>query len=194
MDFDVIILAGGKSRRMGRDKAAIELAGKTLLEHAVDNARSWGNGQVLVAGPPREWLRAEYVPDPPGYAASSLLGIYAGMIASSRPWRLVCGCDMPFIRKDVIEQLWIAKNSGGSAAMWNNRLQPLPGIYPREAEGIIEAMLAEDRYHLANLLDRLEPAILSQAEVAFCDPQGLSFFNINSPEELAMAHRIAGME
>lgn len=191
MDFDVIILAGGQSKRMGEDKAGIELNGKTLLEHVTDNARSWRGRRILVAGPPRDWLKAEYISDPPGFEPSSLLGFYAGLMASSSAWKLVCGCDMPFIRQEVVEMLWSARKSGGAVAMWGNRLQPLPGLYPREAEGVIAEMLREKRYHLAALLDKLNPAIVGHDQVAACDPSGSSFFNINSREDLFEAELMA---
>jgi len=187
MEFDVIILAGGKSRRMGRDKAGIELAGKTLLEHSVDNAHSWGAKRVLVAGPRRDWLKADYVPDPPGHEPSSLLGIYAGLQASDEPWKLVLGCDMPFVKLDLVKLLWAAKNMGGAVAMWQNRLQPLPGLYSHDAMEIIREMLAENQFHLAALLDYLKPTVVSRDAVAMIDPAGVSFFNINSPDELDLA-------
>lgn len=184
MVFDIVILAGGLSRRMGRDKADVVLAGKTLLEHALDNARTWGGRRILVAGPPRAWPRAEYVPDPPGLPPSSLVGFYAGLLASSSPWVLISACDMPFIRREAVELLWAIRNAGGAVFRWQQRLQPLPGLYPRRAVPVIETMLAENRYHLANLLDRLEPAV---ADATAVDPLGESFFNINSPADLAAA-------
>lgn len=187
MDFDVIILAGGKSRRMGQDKAGIELAGKTLLEHALDNARTWGAKEILIAGPPRDWLPAQYILDPPGFEPSSLLGIYAGMLASTRPWRLVTGCDMPFVSQDFVRALWQEKNQGGAVAMWHNRLQPLPGLYPRVATETIHSLLLMRRYHLAAVLDYLSPAVISAPRVAEFDAEGLNFFNINSPEDLEQA-------
>ncbi|MGI6365185.1 MAG: molybdenum cofactor guanylyltransferase [Bacillota bacterium] len=189
MNFDIVILAGGRSRRMGRDKAGIKLAGKTLLEHALTNAGAWGGRRILVAGQARPWVQARYIPDPPGHEPSSLLGIYAGLLASSSPWVLVCACDMPFICREVVELLWAAKNRGGAVARWG-RLQPLPGLYPRWAAGVIEEMFAERRYHLARLLDRLEPAVVDQVQIAARDPLGKSFFNVNSLEELAEAERL----
>lgn len=184
--FDIVILAGGKSRRMGRDKAGIMLAGKTLLEHALANAGTWGGRRILVAGQARAGVQAQFIPDPPGYEPSSLLGFYAGLLASSSPWVFFCGCDMPFIQRELVELLWASKNSRGAVARWN-RLQPLPGLYPRGAARIIEQMFAEKRYHLANLLDRLEPAVLEEEAVAAKDPRGISFFNINSRKELDQA-------
>jgi len=183
--FDVLILAGGKSRRMGVDKAGIVLAGKTLLEHVLDQAASWGGNRILVAGPPRAWVRAEYVSDPPEHPPSTLRGIYAGLLASSSPWTLVTGCDMPFVKREVVARLWAIKNQGGAVAWWHGRLQPLPGFYPRLASQVIAAMLADNRFHLANLLDRLEPAV--DRDVSAFDPEGISFFNINSPADLVLA-------
>lgn len=190
LDLDVIILAGGKSRRMGSDKAGIELGGKSLLKHAMDNARSWGAKRILVAGPPRPWLQAEYISDPPGYEPSSLLGFYAGFLASGSPWSLVIGCDMPFLSREVVELLWTAKNQGGAVAQWQNRLQPMPGLYPRRAAQEAQDLLANKRFHLAALLDRLDPAVVPEAAILNLDPGGYSFYNVNSREELAAAETI----
>lgn len=188
--FDVLILAGGKSRRMGADKAGIVLGGKTLLEHVLDKAAGWGGNRILVAGPPREGVAAEFIPDPPQYKPSSLRGLYGGLQASSSPWILVAGCDMPFIKGEVISRLWNLKNSGGAVAWWHNRLQPFPGFYPRQGLPLIASMLAENRFHLAALLDRLQPAV--DRDIALADPEGISFFNINTPEELAWAEARLG--
>ena len=191
MGFDAIILAGGKSRRMGRDKAGIELAGKTLLGHAVDNAQGWGASRILIAGPPRSWLDGEYVGDPPGFEPSSLLGFYAGMLASKSKWKLVVGCDMPFVGREIVKMLWHAKNQGGAVATWHNRLQPLPGLYPQHATEVIAKLLAQNRYHLAAVLDNLGPAVVSRDSVAEIDSRGLNFFNINSPDDYELAKKIA---
>jgi len=190
MDLDVIVLAGGRSRRMGRDKAGIPLARKTLLEHVLANARTWGANRIVVAGPPRDWVRAQYIPDPPGYEPSSLLGLYAGMLGSQSPWRLVIGCDMPFVTGDLVQLLWDNRNAGGAAARWQKRLQPLPGLYPGHATEVIAGMLTQRRYHLTALLDKLEPTVVGEEQVAALDPSGSSFFNINSPDDLAMAREI----
>ncbi len=186
--FDVLILAGGKSRRMGIDKAGIVLGGKTLLEHTLDKAVNWGGNRILVAGPPRNWVEAEYIPDPPQHQPCSLRGLYGGLLASSSPWTLVAGCDMPFIKSEVISHLWALKNSGGAVAWWRNRRQPFPGFYPRQGLQIVAAMLEENRFHLAALLDRLQPAVARN--ISLVDPEGISFFNINTPEELDLAEAL----
>lgn len=190
MEFDAIILAGGKSRRMGRDKADLELAGETLLARSMDNARSWGARRIFVAGPARGWQKAEYVSDPQGYEPSSLLGFYAGMLASDSAWKVVVGCDMPFVGKEMIHALWEAKNQGGAVATWHNRLQPLPGLFPREASEVIARLLEQNRFHLAAVLDYLNPGVVARETIISFDPRGLSFFNINSPDEYELAQTL----
>lgn len=185
LDFDVLILAGGLSRRMGADKASLDLAGKTLLEHLLAGAAAWGGQDILVSGPPRDWPQARYVPDAPGHPPSSLRGIYTGLLVAASPWVLVVGCDMPFVRPEVVSRLWQEKNAGGAVAKWHNRLQPLPGLYPRQGAAVIAELLAENRFHLAALLDHLQPAVVR--DIQQVDPEGWSFFNINTPEELAAA-------
>ena len=120
---------------------------------------------------------------------SSLRGLYGGLLASSSSWILVASCDMPFIKGEVISLLGL-KNSGGAVAWWHHRLQPFPGFYPRGGLPLIASMLAENRFHLAALLDRLQPAV--DRDIALADPEGISFFNINTPEELAWAEARLG--
>ncbi|MTI96318.1 MAG: molybdenum cofactor guanylyltransferase [Firmicutes bacterium] len=192
MELTVIILAGGRSRRMGVDKAGLDLAGERLLTRVYQRVIRWQPAEILISGPPRPWLAARYLPDPPGIQPSSLLGFYTGLLASKSRWNLVVGCDMPFVQREFVDLLWQHKNAGGAVARWQHRLQPLPGLYPATALEIITELFSERRYHLAALLDRLAPTALSPEQVAAVDPDGLSFFNINAPDDLTAAKHIMG--
>lgn len=188
--FDVIILAGGRSRRMGQDKAVLRLGGKSLLEWTLALAERSGD-QVVVAGPPRPGIEANYVPDLPGFPTSSLLGLASALDGAAGQWQLAIGCDMPFVRPEFMRLLWQSRNCGGAVAMWHNRIQPLPMLLPRiPACSHSMDLLKAGRFHLAALLDKLEPAVVSKEQVAAVDGKGRSFFNINTLEDLDIARQI----
>ncbi len=183
----VIILAGGKSRRMGRDKATMMLGEKTLLQWALDFADSESDN-VLVAGPERRGMEACYIDDLPGYPPSSLLGLASALDKAQGEWQLVIGCDMPFVRPTLVDLLRKSANDGGAVACWHNRVQPLPLLLPRSrALPAALELLADNRFHLAALLDRLDPAVVPAQQVALADSEGHSFFNINSREDMDRA-------
>lgn len=172
---------------MGRDKAGLSLGGKTLLEHVLERAKGWGGKRIMVAGPVRPWVAAEYIPDHTQHRPSSLRGFYGGLLAAGSPWVLVTGCDMPFVKKEVVSHLWREKNAGGAVAWWHNRLQPLPGFYPRLGAKAVAALLAGGSLHLTSLLDCLQSARIR--DITTVDPEGLSFFNINTPDDLSLAEK-----
>lgn len=190
MEFDAAILAGGRSRRMGQDKANIHLGSKTLLEICVEQAWSWQPRKVLVIGPERPLPGVKFIPDPPVGEPSSLKGVWVSLRAMESPWLLVLGCDMPFVAGELVKLLWQARSAGGSAAWWQGRLQPLPMLLPKDAAGVAEALLRQKRFHLAALQDQLLPGVVAEKQVQAVDPRGLSFFNINTPEDWALARTL----
>lgn len=194
MNIDFIVLAGGRSRRMGSDKAVLKLGEKSLLQWALALAEA-NSGKVVVAGPVRQGIKARYVPDIPGFPPSSLLGLASALQTAAGEWQLAIGCDMPFVRPELVRLLARSCNAGGAVAMWHNRIQPLPLLLPRaKALPLSLELLEAGRFHLAALLDRLEPAVVPAEEVARMDKSGLSFFNINSRDDLDTARKIMERE
>ncbi len=175
---------------MGRDKATMPLDKKPLLQWALD-AAARESGNVLVAGPARPGIDARYIEDLSGYPPSSLLGLASALDKATGEWQLVIGCDMPFVHSGLIDLLRKNANDGGAAACWHNRIQPLPLLLPR-SRALPEAMvlLADNRFHLAALLDRLEPVVVSAEQVTLADSSGHSFFNINSRDDMDRAREI----
>ncbi|TVU66909.1 molybdenum cofactor guanylyltransferase [Paenarthrobacter nitroguajacolicus] len=138
MEFNAVILAGGKATRLGGvPKPALKYDGATLLTHALQAAR--GASAVVVVGPeaealPGEILRAREEPVFAGPAAAIAAGLAAlKTSASSQAWTLVLACDMPHASGGV-ELLWAALAShpgveGAMAVSTDGRKQPLLGAY-----------------------------------------------------------------
>ena len=182
-----VVLAGGASRRMGgRDKAAIELDGETLLKRAVRRLRPQVD-RTVVNAPPGAWRDAavplvpDDLPDQPG----PLAGLLAAMARADEEDRIVTvAVDTPFFPEDLVSRL--LTHQGIAFAGSGGRVHPVFGIWP--------ACLCSD---LRAFLEGGERKIL-----AFADRHGFStvefetdpsdpFFNVNTPDDLAEAQRLA---
>ena len=188
MDCRVAILAGGLSTRLGRPKAAAELAGRRLIDYPLATAQAAGLEAVVVAKsggdlPPLEVpLLLE-----PAEPQHPLCGVLAALRESSRPV-LAVACDMPFLVPDLLA--WLASVPEPLVVAETDRgLQPLLARY---APGLMDALEAGLRREapMQELVASLDPRIVGERGLRrFGDPQRLCF-NVNSPRDLARAERM----
>jgi len=178
-----LILAGGQSRRFGRDKAAADINGRTMIERVYESLSPLVD-RVYVSvrpGGSTYGLPVDVVTDILG--EGPLAGLYAGLKASPAPWLLVMACDVPFVSPDVLRSL-VAECAPGVAAVVpetdDGRLQPLCACYHASVLAVVEAHLLEDRLAMHDLVRHLDPV----RTVPF--PAG-TFRNINHPGDLTGA-------
>ncbi|MCA3748519.1 MAG: molybdenum cofactor guanylyltransferase [Rubrobacter sp.] len=193
MDATCVILAGGGSRRMGRDKLAEEIGGVPLL-HRVLSSLKGVCGEVLVAG--------DGGPCPPGVRRvfdlrpgrqGPLAGMEAGLSAASCAAVLVVAGDMPFASAALAEHL-VARVAaeGAEAAVPRHagRAQPLFAAYDRRVLRKISAELDAGRRSVVGLLDRLGRVEYVEDLERFGDPS-LLLMSVNTPADLEAARRSA---
>ena len=192
------VLAGGKSRRLGRDKARVELEGLTLVERAVATL-SRVFPTVIIVSPEREGLRlsgSEVVPD-----LQSGQGPLGG-IATALHWAggqsiFVLACDMPFVSSGLVEHVIRSVSDEGEETprtegsiacvpRWLGRLEPLCALYRRDALPHIEQALAIGAFGVQDLLETvpIEVADIGRQH-PFSHPE--LFMNINRPVDLVRA-------
>lgn len=198
-----IVLAGGASRRMGTDKAALELGGRTLLQHAVDALERADVGSIVVVGAAdrsaptvRATVRAAVhsigpvrfeVDAVPG--EGPLRGLAAGLAAAAAPVALVVGVDMPFVEPELL-RLLAARAAGGASPLLplhEGVPQPLCSAWPSETLPRIEALLAAGERSILTAARALDAEFVPPADYAQIDPEGRSFWSIDTPEALAAA-------
>ena len=187
-----IILAGGRSSRMGVDKASLELAGVTMLQRSVDRLAPAVDMLVLVAAPGRPLppvttgLPVEVVEDPVE-GEGPLVGIAAGLEACRSTAAVVVAVDMPFVDARLVRALverldathrWVVPIAHG-------RPQPLCSAFAVDALPVVQAHLeAGERAPMAVAAD-LVAYPMQPEEWRELDPEGRSFVNVNTPEEFA---------
>lgn len=183
----VQIMAGGKSSRMGRDKAGVELGGKTLLERALETWKGFGAAVQLSVGPAeRSTLAPEGVrPVADVYPERGPLGgLHAGLLACGTELLLLTAVDSPFVTRELAEALVEAGGSiPGDAYVYSleGRPQPLFGLYRKSCLPAAEALLKAGENKMGRLLERVQTVYLLGAG------QERQFVNVNTPEELERA-------
>ncbi len=191
--FIAAVLAGGKGRRLGADKASLEIGGKTVLERILECLEELfpmvllvtQEGSIVV--PTGYGDRLKVVVDVvPG--KGPLGGIYTALVHSPAQYVFVMACDMPYPSCDLVRCL--LTEAPGREAVVPRRgkyIEPLFAVYSRETREKILPRLESNRLKIHEFIDELNVLYLDEEDIAACDPRFRSFFNINTPEDLKNA-------
>lgn len=181
-----LVLAGGRSRRMGRDKASIPWppgSGSTLLEHLLAVLEPLCR-EVMVVGRPHPGGR--WVADaPPG--EGPLRGLEAGLAAAPTSWSLAVACDLPFLEPRMVERL--REHAAGDAVVprVGGRPQPLLALYRRTCLEPIRSALDRGERRMEAFWAEVEVRFLEEEALRAADAELLSFRNLNEPADLEQA-------
>ena len=191
-----IILAGGKSSRLGQNKALQVIDGKSLIQWVVDRLAILSTEIIIVTAhgeaiPCSSAVRIKTVADIyPG--KGSLVGIYSGLIASSSSKAIVVGCDMPFLSIGLLEYMTqICPTFDVVVPRIKDKLEPLCAVYSKNCSGPIQRLLEQDELRIIKFFSMVKVKYVEEDEVNRFDPEQLSFFNINSQADLNRARRLA---
>lgn len=191
MAFTVAIIAGGKSSRMGTDKSFVELLGKPMIEHLLSRVTDLGQAEtILITNCPAEYIHL----DLPMYGdvlpeKGSLGGIYTALFYSKTPRTLVIACDMPFVHPALLKHmLTLYEGFDVVAPRVNGYPEGFHAIYSRACLNLIRQNLDADKLKVTDFYSKVTVRYLDEAEYQVFDPQRLSFFNVNTPQDLQEAH------
>ena len=191
------ILAGGRSSRMGSNKALLDVGGRGILRRTADLLRPLVDDLFVVANDPEPYagLGLPVIPDVhPGLGAIG--GIHAALAGAAHPAVLCVACDMPHLAPGVAGLLLAAGDEGCDAVLPIVRgfPEPLLALYRRSALPGFERAIAAGRLRVVDALEGLRVRHLAERELAAADPRLRSFVNVNTPAELAAARAIAAGE
>ncbi len=191
-----VILAGGKSRRMGENKALMRLGDNSLIGHVIRCMRLVTDELLLVTNSPTEYahlgvsMHGDILP-----GTGALGGIYTGLTHASHDTVLCVACDSPFLEPKLLTYL-VSVLGEYDAVMPETfaypddtqiTLQTLCAAYSKRCLPIIELMLQESELRVHALQERARIKNVSPEVWREFDPEGMSFFNINTPEDLDRA-------
>ena len=187
-----IVLAGGRSTRLGHDKALLRINGQPLVEWLPARLSCLLSPVVIVVdGPGRYQTSLPQVPDVlPG--TGPLGGVASGLQALAASAALVCACDMPLLQPDLIALL-CASLSGFDLVIpeRDGRLEPLCAVYTRACLPAMQALLANRQLRLNGMASAVRARIVTEGEWREVDPRGDSFLGINTLDELATMRKRA---
>ena len=194
--FSLVIQAGGKSERMGEDKALKSFLGRPLILQAIDRLAPLADEIVVTTNRPAEYafLGHRLVSDlAPGRGA--LGGLYTAVASAAHPIVGVVACDMPFASKALFEtatRLLVQEEADVVIAKTEEGYEPFHAVYRRATcVPAIQAAIDADLWKVITWFPSVKVRELTRAEIAAADPSGLCFWNVNTPEEFANAERLA---
>ena len=192
-----VLLAGGQSRRLGRDKAVEPFMGEPLMARVAARLSQVCSQLVVVVA---EESRARELPIPAGAKVvtdaypgkGSLGGIYSGIHASSSQWVVVTACDMPFLNVRLFEHmLSLRPGHDVVAPVVEGRPEPTHAAYSKACLAAIRARLERDQLKITGFFDDVRVRYVPEDEVKRFDPELLTFFNVNNQEDLDRALALA---
>lgn len=190
-DVTGVLLAGGKSTRMGQDKRFLPIGDRTLLERGLCTLRSLLQHVCIVIAQDSPFLSANVsvLRDVVAHCGS-LGGLYTGLREAPTPHIFLAACDMPFLNVNLIRyMIGLKEQADIIVPSWNNRLQPTHAIYSKRCAPILEDMIRMRQVKIQDAFQHPSLAVrfMTEGEVRKFDPEGRSFLNINTPGDLEAA-------
>jgi len=197
-----IILAGGRSSRLGREKLAEVIAGKSLIERAISSLSSLSQEILIVISQKQARSSLSLYTYPEAKTVvdlysgkGSLIGIYTGLTHSANFLNLVVACDMPFLNLDLLRYMVnISPGFDVVIPRIGDQMEPLHAVYSSNCIGPMEKLIEKGNLKITGFFDSVKVRYVENEELDRFDPERLSFFNINTEADLERARILAAQE
>ena len=188
------MLAGGRSRRMGRDKATLPFGGQTMLARIVATVSGVVDEVRVVVREGQEIAGGYDIARDPAEGHGPLAGIRAGLAAVHAERAFVVSCDMPLLRAEYVAHL-LALSRGFEVAVpeIDGHRMVTSAVYAQSLLPIAVRLLAEGRRRPLDLIDAATTRIVGEAELRTVDPELDSLHDCNTPEAVDAALSRAGL-
>ena len=200
MAISCIVLAGGKGIRLGRNKVTVNIGNRSLLQRVISNL-SFLDADIIVVTAKKEPLpqnidypRLKVIGDIyPG--KGSLGGIYSGLKASDSFHNFVVACDMPFLKRELIQyMIEVSADNDVIVPRLGDIIEPLHAVYSKNCIPSIEDLFNQGELQIFQFFPFVKMRYIEEEEIDKYDPEHLSFFNINTEKDLMQAKEILSGE
>ncbi len=192
--ISIAILSGGKSSRMGTDKALLPIEGRMMIEHIITQVKDVGDEVIVITNAPEQYkflrlpIFTDVIPD-----KGALGGLYTAIDAATHPYTLVLACDMPFVNRDLLRYMIslapeadavvpkIAAPDGEKKK--SGMAEPLRAIYSKTCLAPIRKCIDEDNLKMIAFFRDIKLRWVDEEEIRKFDPELVTFMNANTPEE-----------
>jgi len=190
-----VILSGGLSTRFnGQNKAFIRVGGKRILDRLYAIFSDLFREIILVTNDPLQFMEWDLTIVTDLFPVrSSLTGIHAGLFYMRNPYAFFSACDTPFLKKDLVETLLDNLNGNKDIIMPETAagMEPLCAIYSKRCLNAAEHHIKENKFKIQRALRNHRLKKIPETALRAADPELTSFFNINTPQDLARSEEIA---
>jgi molybdopterin-guanine dinucleotide biosynthesis protein A len=185
------VLAGGRSRRLGRNKALEQFGDRPLIQRVIDTVSHLDNDIVVVAASQEQLpliddrIRIAIDRYP---ISGALVGIFTGLKSARSHHCLTVACDMPFLNIDIMRYM-ISVSEGYDAVIprMEKMIEPLHAVYSTDCIEPIQLQIDSGNLKISDLLSKIRVRYIDREEIERYDPQHLSFMNVNSESDLQKA-------
>jgi len=189
-----IILAGGKSSRIGsdKDKAILKLNGKRLIDIVISKLKRIVGDNIIIVGPPEKYPSYKKVVPDLFNQKGLLVGLYSGLKSSASRYNLVVGCDMPFLKLELLQYMRdkIDSNDIIIPRYAKSYVEPLCAIYSKDCLEVMKRNIKAGILSIRRIFPYLKVKYIEEKEIKRVDPELNSFFNINFKEDFIRAEEL----
>ena len=186
-----VILAGGLSTRLaGKNKALLKIGDRTVIGRIYAVFRELFDEIILVTNEPLRYMDMDLIITTDIYPArSSLTGIHAGLFTAVHPHIFVTACDTPFLKPEIVKTVLdkIEDRFDVIIPETSNGIEPLCAAYGKQCLKPMERHLSRGDFKIRRMFNKLRVRTVSEKMLMAKDPELISFFNINTPEDLIRA-------
>lgn len=182
----VAIQAGGKSSRMGTDKAFVPFRGRPMIEVVRAAVEGLGDELIVITNQPDAYAHlglpmfGDLYPD-----TGPLGGIYTALHHATHPHLLTVACDMPWLNRPLLDyMIGLRQTADVVVPRWDKFPEPLHAVYGKACLEPIREKLDAQMYKITAFFGRVTLRFVERDEITRFDPQGRSFVNVNTPEDL----------
>jgi molybdopterin-guanine dinucleotide biosynthesis protein A len=186
-NLTIAIQAGGKSSRMGTDKSFVPFLGRPMIEVVRERVERLGDELILITNKPDEYahlglpMYGDLYPE-----TGPLGGIYTAIHYAAHPHTLIVACDMPWLNRPLLEYMaGLRETADVVVPRWDKFPEPLHAVYGKACLEPIREKLEAEMYKITAFFGRVRLRFVEREEIERFDPDGRSFVNVNTPDELA---------
>jgi molybdopterin-guanine dinucleotide biosynthesis protein A len=184
MKMTGLIMAGGKSSRMGEDKALLQINSQTFIQRILEVFQSVFEEVIILSNNPEIYKdsQVQVVPDLIK-DKGPLGGLYTGLMKAKHHHCVIAACDMPFINLQVTSYLAGLRGYQAVVPYVKENYHPLFAAYARDCLPIIEKQIVKEKLKMVDFIKKIDTKILYEKELLPLDPKLSCFININTREE-----------
>ena len=189
-----VILAGGRNTRLsGRNKAFIRVGGKRIINRLYHIFKDLFEETILVTNDPIQSLEWDYhIVTDLFPIRCSLTGIHAGLFYTATSHAFFAACDSPFLKKDVVETIINGIEPGIDVLIpeTSEGLEPLCAVYSKQCLKVVEQQIIQQNLKIDRFFRKVHVKKIPEDILLEKDPNLISFFNINTPEDIERAKKM----